>query len=595
MAMGQKSKILPHLRKMVGLREEAGASDAQLLARFIDQRDEVAFEALVRRHGPMVFGVCRRVLHCEHDAEDAFQAAFLVLVRKAASIRSRELLANWLFGVAYKTALKARALAARRRARETQVTDMPEPVAVPQEDLWQELQPLLDRELSRLPDKYRIPVLLCELQGMTRKEAARQLTLAEGTLSSRLARAKAMLAKRLARHGLAVSGAALGLALAENRASAWVPAALVASTSKAAGLLAAGQALTAGAVSPNVAALTEGVVKAMFLTRLKTITAMLVLLTAVGGGIGLFCSATSRATPPSNPALAEPGDGEPGGKNDAADAKEVTEELARLQGTWVMAAVQWKGEEPAEQDVTTDARRLLVIQGNKCVEGQVLGRKGEWFLRLDPTRRPKQIDMSASAEFKAGAVTFGIYELKDDSLKILWGGKKPEGRPQEMKATNNHDGTKGEGLVVYWKRVQGGEQDAKEGPPPVPGAVALQFDRKLTIGVKSNPIKVRDTEVSIVGIGTGIFHLSKEARLTATLNAGVYQHAKVDYWIYAGVFDARGKLLGTASHKESVLPIRLGQTPMMLREIEFDFGTSRDFSKAAFVVVSISNPEVPEP
>jgi RNA polymerase sigma factor (sigma-70 family) len=595
MARTQKSKILPQLRKIVGMREEAGASDAHLLARFIDQRDDVAFAALVRRHGPMVFGVCRRVLRCEHDAEDAFQAAFLVLVRKAASIRSRELLANWLFGVAYKTALKARALAARRRGRETQVTDMPEPQAERQEQLWQELQPLLDRELSRLPDKYRIPVLLCELEGKTRKDAARQLGLAEGTLSSRLARARTMLAKRLARHGLAVSGAALGLALAETRASACLPAALVASTGKAAGLLAAGQALTASAVSPNVAAITEGVLKAMFLTRLKTITAVLALLTAVGGGVSLLCSATSLATPPPNTTHAEPADREPGGKNDVADSKEVTEELARLQGTWVMAAVQWKGEEPAEQDVTTDARRLLVIKGNKCVEGQVLGPKGEWFLRLDPTSRPKQLDRGASAEFKAGAVTYGIYELEDDLLKILWGGKKPEDRPKEMKATAGHDGTTYEGLVVYWKRVEGGEQVAKAGPPPILGAVALQFDRKLTIGVKSNPIKVRDSELSIVNIGTGTFHLSKEDRLTATLNAGVHQYAKVDYWIYAAVFDARGRLLGTAAHKEAVLHIRLGQMPMMMPKIELDFGTSRDFSKAAYVVVSISNPEVPEP
>jgi RNA polymerase sigma factor (sigma-70 family) len=595
MAMGQKSKILPQLRKMVSGGDEVGASDAQLLARFIDLRDEVAFTTLVRRHGPLVLGVCRRVLRSEHDAEDAFQASFLVLVRKAASLRSRELLANWLFGVAYKTALKARALAARRRARETQVTDMPEPEDHSQEHLWQELQPLLDQELSRLPDKYRIPVLLCELQGKTRKEAARQLGLAEGTLSSRLARARTMLAKRLARHGLAVSSAALGPVLAQNGASASVPVPLAASTSKAAGLLAAGQALTASAVSPNVVALTEGVVKTMFLTRLQTITVVLVLLAAVGGGAGWFCGSTSMAPEAlADPPTSEPGN-KPGKKNDAADTREVAEELARLQGTWVMSAVQWKDEKPAEQDITTDARRLLVIKGNKCVEGQVLGPKGEWFLRIDPTRRPKEIDMGDSAEFKPEETTYGIYELKEDSLKILPGSKKPEDRPKEMKATNNHDGTKGDGLIVYYKRVEGPKQDAKEGLPPVPGAVALQFDRKLTIGVTSRSIKVGESELEIVKIGTGTFHLTPEGHLTATLNAGVTQYAKVDYLIYAAVFDARGVLLGTAAHKEAVERVRLGGIPMMMRKIELDFGTSRDFSKAAFVVVSISNPEVPEP
>jgi uncharacterized protein (TIGR03067 family) len=127
--------------------------------------------------------------------------------------------------------------------------------------------------------------------------------------------------------------------------------------------------------------------------------------------------------------------------------------MARLQGTWVMAAVQWAGEEPAEQDVTTDARRLLVITGNQCVDGQVSGKKGKWFLRIDPTRTPKQLDMGKSAQFKAGEITYGIYELQGDNLKILWGGKQPKDRPKAMKATATHDKVEGE-LIVYWKRVK---------------------------------------------------------------------------------------------------------------------------------------------
>src|SRR5207302_2960368 len=124
---------------------------ARLLPR---NHDEAAFAALVQQHGPMVWGVCRRLLANHHDAEDAFQATFLVLVRKAASVVPREMVANWLYGVAHQTALKARATTARRRAREKQVPDMPEPAAAPQK-LWDDLQPLLDQELSRLPDKYR--------------------------------------------------------------------------------------------------------------------------------------------------------------------------------------------------------------------------------------------------------------------------------------------------------------------------------------------------------------------------------------------------------------------------------------------------------
>src|SRR5262249_51972641 len=153
---------------------------------YIRRRDEAAIAALVGRHGPMVWGVCRRVLRHHHDAEDAFQATFLVLVRKAASITPREMVANWLYGVAYHTALKARATAAKRRARERQVIAMPEPQVGEQVPL-NPLLLLLDQELSRLPDKYRVVILLCDLQGLTRKEAGRQLEMPEGTFAGRLA------------------------------------------------------------------------------------------------------------------------------------------------------------------------------------------------------------------------------------------------------------------------------------------------------------------------------------------------------------------------------------------------------------------------
>src|SRR2546422_647469 len=147
MANSQMSEILQHLRRTEFLRTAAGMTDGQLLECFISRREEAAVEALVGRHGPMVWGVCRRVLRHHHDAEDAFQATFLVLVRKAASIIPREMVGNWLYGVAHQTALKARTTAAKRRAREAQVTEMPEP-AVAEHDLWNDLQPLLDQELS---------------------------------------------------------------------------------------------------------------------------------------------------------------------------------------------------------------------------------------------------------------------------------------------------------------------------------------------------------------------------------------------------------------------------------------------------------------
>src|SRR5262249_49287801 len=140
MATSQTSEVIQHLRRTVLLLEGAGLTDGQLLEDYISHRDEAAVAALVRRHGPMVWGVCRRVLRDHHDAEDAFQATFLVLVRKAASIVPREMVPNWLYGVAHQTALKARATAARRRGRERQVVQMPEP-ATAEQDRWPDLQP----------------------------------------------------------------------------------------------------------------------------------------------------------------------------------------------------------------------------------------------------------------------------------------------------------------------------------------------------------------------------------------------------------------------------------------------------------------------
>jgi RNA polymerase sigma factor (sigma-70 family) len=282
MATGQLNDVLQHLRR-------TALTDGQLLQDYLSRHDEAALAALVQRHGPMVWGVCRRVLRHYHDAEDAFQATFLVLVRKAASIASAELLANWLYGVAHQTALKARATATKRKAREKQVAEMPEP-AVVEQDLWDDLRPLLDQELSRLPDAYRVVIVLCDLEGKTRKEAARQLGLPEGTVGSRLARARALLAKRLTERGVTVSGGALAALLSENVVSASVPDSVADSTIKAASLPAAGKAT--GAISVKVAALTEGVMQAMSFTKLKATLAVVLILGFVATGITLLACRT---------------------------------------------------------------------------------------------------------------------------------------------------------------------------------------------------------------------------------------------------------------------------------------------------------------
>src|SRR5207253_2765335 len=162
MPTGHANRLLPALRRVVLVRQGADLSDGQLLGAFVADHDPDAFAGLVRRHGPMVLGVCRRVVGDHAAAEDAFQAVFLVLARRAAAVRPREQVGNWLYGVAYRTAIKARAVQARRRSREKQVETMPEPPAPPTTDSWNDLQPLIDEELARLPDKLRLPVVLCD-------------------------------------------------------------------------------------------------------------------------------------------------------------------------------------------------------------------------------------------------------------------------------------------------------------------------------------------------------------------------------------------------------------------------------------------------
>jgi RNA polymerase sigma factor (sigma-70 family) len=277
-------RLIEHLRRAALLRDGPGLGDGELLGRFIDGRDDAAVAVLVQRHGPMVWGVCRRLLS-HHDAEDAFQATFLVLVKKAASVVPRAMVGSWLHGVAHQTALQARRTAARRRARERQVTEMPEP-AVTGQDLWCDLRPLLDEELSRLPDRYRVAIVLCDLEGKTRREAAQQLGVPEGTVAGWLARARVMLARRLARHGLAVSGGMLAAVLSQEGAAAEVPISVASVTIQAASRSAAGQAV-AGLVPAKVVTLTEGVLKTMSMTRFKMVFVLMVVAGVLGWGGGV--------------------------------------------------------------------------------------------------------------------------------------------------------------------------------------------------------------------------------------------------------------------------------------------------------------------
>jgi len=281
--MNPMNRMVRHLRRAVLLKDQRGLSDGRLLEAFISAGDEAAFEILVKRHGPMVLGVCNRIIGNVHDAEDAFQAVFLVLARKAGTIVPREHVGNWLYGVAYRTALHARAKLGRRRAHEIQVNDMPHPMVAPDLDLH-ELHRTLDLELNKLPDKYRVPIVLCDLEARSRKEVAGQLRIAEGTLSSRLATGRQRLARRLARHGLTLAGGALATTLVQQVAAAGMSSSLVATTVKVAALAAAGES-AAGLLSAHVLALSQGVLKTMLLQKFKMIS--LIVLAALVGGVGV--------------------------------------------------------------------------------------------------------------------------------------------------------------------------------------------------------------------------------------------------------------------------------------------------------------------
>ena len=188
MAAGGTNPVVRHLHRVVLGHDGAGLSDGELLERFLTRHEQDAFAALVRRHGRMVLGVCRRVLRHDHDADDAFQATFLVLVRKAPTLCARQTVGDFLYGVAYHTALKARAAGRRRRDKERQAAESNSRLSDTDENLREALV-LLDRELHHLPERYRVPVVLCDLEGMTHHEAARALGWPQGTVSGRLSRA----------------------------------------------------------------------------------------------------------------------------------------------------------------------------------------------------------------------------------------------------------------------------------------------------------------------------------------------------------------------------------------------------------------------
>jgi RNA polymerase sigma factor (sigma-70 family) len=366
-------------------------TDERLLRDYVAGRDGGAFASIMRRHGGMVFAVCRRVLGRQQDAEDAFQATFLVLMRKAPSLRRPQLLGNWLYGVAYRVASKIRHANSQQRTREAPMVDLPAPEAK-DEVTWHDLRPVLDDELQRLPQRYRGPFVLFYLEGKSAEEVAAALGRPRGTILSQLARARERLRVRLACRNLALSAAALASLLGCAAASdAAVPDRLLDWGMRADAWLTAGGA-PAGA-SAQARLLARQVLKEMLRRRLWAVGSLLlaVLLALAVGVLGY----AAIHTPPAAVVQTDP-----------------RPDRDRLQGDWRVVAIEYDG-----RDLTKDQFPFtrLIIQGDTILhEG---GRhKSKMSFRLHPEQEPKAIDMQSKGyhneTYKA------IYALEGDTLTI---------------------------------------------------------------------------------------------------------------------------------------------------------------------------------
>jgi RND family efflux transporter MFP subunit len=401
MAESERASILNRIRRMTA--EVGGASDAQLLDRFAANRDEAAFELLLWRHARLVFGVCLRILHDPHDAEDAFQATFLALARHAGRIARREAVAGWLHKVAYRVALTARNQRARRDDREKLIGDAEHIADLPDAETSlenQELRRVLDQEISRLPERFRAAVVLCYLEGKSVDEAAMLLGCPRGTVASRLARARERLRLRLAGRGLAVTAA---LAILTQANAAPRPLSLISKLTAAAMRYTAPGAAADGVLSPRITALTEEVFHAMFLRKLRT--GIVVLIALVGillAGSGLAIGFHANAGQPG----ASQNNGE-ASRAQGADREEQVKDKPAVRGLQVVTVSRPAQRQAAPfQDYTGRLESRLAVEVRPAVSGFVQKvcfkagarvKKGDVLFELDPRAARLALD-KAEAE-----------------------------------------------------------------------------------------------------------------------------------------------------------------------------------------------------
>jgi RNA polymerase sigma factor (sigma-70 family) len=434
MASRPYGEVLRQIHRLFERGTSSGLSEWQLLDRYARRRDEAAFEALVARHGPMVLGVCRRVLDDPHAVEDAFQATFLVLVRKAGTLGQRDALGQWLYGVACRVALHARCASVRRRSRELPV-DRVEIATSGDEPGQGELASILDEELCRLPAKYRAPIVLCHLEGLTHEEAALRLQWPIGSVKGRLARAKDLLRGRLTRRGVVPAALAAALGRAATAAAALtVPEPLRQATLQAALRWSAGHAAS-GVVATPAVHLMEGVLATMFVSKLKVTAAAI-------GACGLLAfSAWGLAQSPrgersgSQPAQRAAGGVEPW-RGMLEGPIELKLDNARLED--LLKAIKKKTQTPG------DAGMPIYVEPEGLAEA---GARLDSPVTIDATKRPLKNALDAALRpIKLGAA------VRDGLLVVT---SRPEVALIELRALNEQ---------------LSGMSPAPQGPPAPAGA-----------------------------------------------------------------------------------------------------------------------------
>jgi RNA polymerase sigma-70 factor (ECF subfamily) len=414
-------------------------TDGWLLERFAVQGDEAAFAALVQRYGTLVLSACRRVLQHEQDAEDAFQATFLVLARKAPQLCQAKTVGRWLYSVAYRIAKKARRSKVRRQVRETDLEDILEPERTP-EWVWRDLQHVIHQEIDRLPLIYRQPFVFCCVQGKTNEEAAQQLGCPLGTVLSRLARARDRLRSRLSRRGVGLSTGLLATLLAEQAASATVSATLSDATIRAAVLFVGSQSMTTGTISAQVVTLAEGFLKTSAQNQSKV--AALALLT-LGAGLAIILALFLRLS--AQRPLPDLEDGEPAEQR----AEAQLAERERFEGTWRVLSAEFARQRlPLDNlrvSMTGDRWRLVdqpaatrftvytydATKGPKTTAHRnVIVVEPTISYTYDATKDPKTIDLT----FPGGQLALGIYAFEGDRMKVCYR-MAGQGRPTEYATT----------------------------------------------------------------------------------------------------------------------------------------------------------------